>query len=213
MLTKQYYVRQWPRTGKITLKLTMKTAGLTASFLVVSMPLFAQFDNLVTNDDGSVLYFSSSLKMRGTQQVGHRKLFVADGQGVRLHTQRESGRGEPYLGFEVSNWYSLHAAVLNGDGSIVGLVAGRDCHLGSSCMLVPKLQTELAGREYRGVMDLSRNGRFALLGRDGTLGRRSTLVDLESGDEVKLRGGIDYSVWRFGRRRVTSGGTTPSSSA
>jgi hypothetical protein len=49
----------------------MQHPAAVAGLLVLSVPLSAQFNNLVTNDDGSVLYFSSSLRMRGAQQFDY----------------------------------------------------------------------------------------------------------------------------------------------
>jgi hypothetical protein len=44
-----------------------------------------------TNRDGSVLYFSSSLRQKGTTQYCHSKMFVWEqGKGVRLFEQRAS---------------------------------------------------------------------------------------------------------------------------
>jgi hypothetical protein len=57
--------------------------------------------------------------MRGTQQFGYPKLFIADSQGLRLHTQRD--RQEPIRmpesAWPVSNYFSIEAATVNADGS------------------------------------------------------------------------------------------------
>ncbi len=176
------------------------------ALVALSVPLWAQFDHLVTNDDGSVLYFSSSLRMRGTQQLEYRKLFVADAQGVRLHTQRELERvSEPGITAPVSNYYSMEAAALNGDGAVVGVIARRDCYTGSGCIPVPKFHTELAGGELRGRASLSRNGRFALLSGDGSMVSLGALADLTTGQRREWLETLAFT--RYGRRRVTSGGT------
>src|SRR5437660_2017922 len=143
---------------------TLAALGL----LVFSLPSSAQFDHLVTNDSGDVLYFSSSLRMRGAQQFGSRKLFVVDAQGVHLHAQRER-EIVPGPTWPVSTYYSIQAATVNGDGSLMGIIASRDCYGGSGCLTVPRYQTEIAGGEFRGQMSLSRNGRFALLLADGSV--------------------------------------------
>ena len=186
----------------------MERAAAVAGLLVISIPVYAQFNNLVTNDDGSVLYFSSSLRMRGTQQFDHPKLFIADSQGVRLHTQRD--RQEPIRvpesAWPVSNYFSIEAATMNGDGSEVGVIASRVCYGGSGCLSVPVYRTEISGREFGSKMSLSRNGRFALLWGDKPLGSLTTLIDLSSGERFDW-GGINYSLPRHGRRRVTSDGT------
>ena len=174
--------------------------------LAFSVRLGAQFDHLVTNDEGTVLYFSSSLRMRGTQQLEYRKLFVADAQGIRLHTERERQQiNVPESTWPVSTYYSIEGAAVNGDGSVMGVIARRDCYAGSGCLPVPKYHTEIAGGELRGRASLSRNGRFALLSGDGSMVSLGALVDLSTGQR---REWLETFAWtRYGRRRVTSGGT------
>jgi uncharacterized protein (TIGR03437 family) len=182
-------------------------AILAAGFLVFAAPLSAQFDHLVTNDDGDVLYFSSPLRMRGAQQFNHRKLFVADAQGIRLHTQRE--REEitvPESAWPVTTYYSIEAAALNGDGSVIGVIASRNCHGGSGCLIVPNYRTEISGETFQGGMSLSRNGRYALFLGDGSMGSSGMLVDLSTGQKRLVPDTLNVPP-RYGRRRVTSGGT------
>src|SRR5947207_715269 len=94
-----------------------RTRALAAAgFLSLALPLAAQFNHLVTNDRGDVLYFSSALQMRGSQQYDYPKLFVVDSKGIRLHTQREL-TVMPGPTWPVSTYYSVEAAALNGDGS------------------------------------------------------------------------------------------------
>jgi hypothetical protein len=104
---------------------SIRPAAIGAYLSLLCVPMAAQFDHLVTNDDGSVLYLSTALRMRGSEQNEHRKLFIVDSQGLRFHTQRERERIEhvPESAWPVSTFYSIQAAVLNGDGSIVGITA------------------------------------------------------------------------------------------
>ena len=52
---------------------------------VVGQPAFF---GLATNHDGSVLWFSTPLRMRGTEQPAHSKVFTRDpANGVRLFRQ------------------------------------------------------------------------------------------------------------------------------
>ena len=53
--------------------------------LLAAASSIAQFQDLATNYDGSVLYFSSRGRLRGTDQVWHDKLFVLDSAGLRLY--------------------------------------------------------------------------------------------------------------------------------
>ena len=174
---------------------------------VVCCPLLAQFSNLVTNDDGSVLYFSSTLRQRGTEQFAHAKLFVLDSGGLRLFRQRPLERTtSPDATWPVSTYYSMEGVALNGSGSSVAVVARRDCYGGSGCLPTPKYRSEMANREFRGRMQLSRNGRYALLGDDGSIVPFYSLVDLETGSRREWMANAG-AVARYGRRRVASDGT------
>src|SRR5688572_26208525 len=108
------------------------------------VPLLAQSQNLVTNDDGSVLYFSSPLRQRGSAQFAHPKLFVMDSGGLRLYMQRELERTtSPDATWPVSTYYALQFVALNGSGSLVAVIARRDCYGGSGCLPTPKIRSEL----------------------------------------------------------------------
>src|ERR1035438_9063985 len=101
----------------------MKSGGLLRTLLslfLAAFPLAAQFSNLATDDAGSRVWFSSSLRLRGTQQNLYPKIFVADALGnVQLVAQVTS-----------SDPYSLltHPEV-SGDGSVLAYVAGYNCLL------------------------------------------------------------------------------------
>ena len=65
------------------------------SLFLAAFPLAAQFSNLATDDTGSRVWFSSSLRLRGTQQNLIPKIFMADALGnVQLVAQVTSG--DPY---------------------------------------------------------------------------------------------------------------------
>src|SRR5688572_6231026 len=115
--------------------------------IICCAPLAAQFDNLVTNDDGSVLYFSSTLRMNGTTQLPHRKLFVIDSTGLRLFKQRVLERTtSPDATWPVSTYYSMEAVALSGDAQTVGTIARRDCYGGSGCLPTAKFRTEVGDK-------------------------------------------------------------------
>jgi hypothetical protein len=48
---------------------------LLPSLAFLVLPIFAQYTGLVTTEDGSQLYFSSSLRLRGTTEVDVPKIF------------------------------------------------------------------------------------------------------------------------------------------
>src|SRR5579885_3251793 len=50
--------------------------------------VLAQFQDLATPDDGSALYFSSALRLAGSDQYLHAKLFLMDPAGIHLYAQQ-----------------------------------------------------------------------------------------------------------------------------
>ena len=80
---------------------------------------YAPFAGLATPYDGSVVYFSSVLRIKGSNQPLHGKLFVADEKGVRLFRSRDKvdppppqNPGQCNLGpyYEFYNGAELNAA-------------------------------------------------------------------------------------------------------
>ena len=62
-----------------------------STFLFFAVTLQAQpaFQNLAPNFDGAALYFSAALRLKGTDQYPHPKIFVWEaGTGVRLYAQQ-----------------------------------------------------------------------------------------------------------------------------
>lgn len=175
-------------------------------FVFCCAPLLAQFQNLVTNDDGSVLYFSSALRQRGSEQPTHPKLFVLNAAGLRLYLQRPFERTtSPDATWPVSTYYSLESVALNASGSQVAVIARRDCFGGSGCLPTPKIRSEIGELQYRGRMSLSRNGRYALLSEDGSILSPVAVLDLQTGDRRNwLFPRAARS--RYGRRQVSSSG-------
>jgi hypothetical protein len=64
---------------------------LAAAMLAVAQGsvYYAPFAGLATPYDGSVVYFSSALRIKGSNQPLYGKLFVADENGVRLFRSRD----------------------------------------------------------------------------------------------------------------------------
>src|ERR1700730_17236759 len=94
---------------------------------------FAQgFGQLGTNRDGSVLYFSSPLRMKGTDQYLHPKIFSWDSvNGIRLFEQRvpDVPFPTPPPGFARAgtHYFSLVAPDVSSDGSTVAVTGIRFC--------------------------------------------------------------------------------------
>ena len=110
---------------------------LAAAFLLIALPLLGQgFGKLATNRDGSILYFSSSARMKGTDQYLHPKIFVWESaEGVRLFEQRPSDVPipAPFPGGVGKQFFSLVAPDVSSDGSTVAVTGARFCNFSDVC--------------------------------------------------------------------------------
>src|SRR5713226_1479469 len=128
---------------------------------------------LATTDDGAVVYFSSSLRLSGTDQFEHPKIFAADVASVRLFAQRkpenfsELAQRSGQLDRFWTNFFYLIEPELSGDGSLVAFNAGRTCFPSQGCNM-DMFEGNVVGPpgrpalQFPGKVKLSRNGRFAL---------------------------------------------------
>jgi uncharacterized protein (TIGR03437 family) len=174
--------------------------------------LLGQFHNLVTNGDGSVLLFSSTLRMTGTDQPQWEKLFRIDSSGLSLFFERDKAVTADFS--FLTNHYRAIDADMSGDGAVTAVVVAADCAVGgSSCFLgQPKNQSEIApaaGRPamtLQGNIRLSRNGRYALLCCDGAMVSMPSVRDLYSGQATNLSVGSWSSLDISARPIVASTG-------
>ena len=156
----------------------------TAILLVLALPLAAQFQHLATTADGSVLYFSISLPFRDIGAPHQGRIYRWDAaRGIHVFAER-TNEGGPTL----SNHYDLSGPSVTASGDSVAFTGRRDCRIGTPCAVNP--QTEgvvqpVAGGPFlfqdRGVIHLSRNGRYALM--SGFLFGDVTWVDLATGQK------------------------------
>ncbi len=106
---------------------------MRALLILISLPLAAQFSNLTTTNDGSRLYFSSTLQLTGsTDPTSNRKIFVYDGTSIRLFASiaKVSYALPPPASTQsaiVSNYYDLRSPLLSGNGTETGYVGYADC--------------------------------------------------------------------------------------
>src|SRR3954469_25404881 len=93
--------------------------------ILLSQLAFAQFSSMVTNDDGSVLYFTTVLRQKATDQPNWRKVFRYDASGIHLYSviARDSSTYSDYA----SNYYDQLQVDISGDGGLVARTAKRDC--------------------------------------------------------------------------------------
>jgi uncharacterized protein (TIGR03437 family) len=159
---------------------------LTSLALLV-LPLSAQYTDLVTTRDGNQLYFSSSLRLRGTAEFDTPKIFryISAFDLIQQPTTSKEYLVEP----EVS-----------ADGTVTGYTATfpGGCACGFCISLNPLPESGVI-REVQiprnplasliGRLRLARDGKSALICCGELLTRTEpTLVDLESGAKVGLKG-------------------------
>lgn len=94
-------------------------------------PPFAIFD-LASTEDGGQLYFSSTLRLKGTEQVGHAKLFRLAENGLELIAQRE--RTVIPSGNNTTNFFHIGETQVSADGTVLLYHLQRTCGCCSSCL-------------------------------------------------------------------------------
>jgi uncharacterized protein (TIGR03437 family) len=191
-------VINWRTTLLWRLLLMLPAAGAAFGWPYGDTSFFA------TNRDGSVLYFSSSLRMKGTTQYLHRKIFVWEaGKDIRLFEQRASDApaGIPPAGWVGSEYFSLEGVDVSSDGSTVSLVGERAC-TSTACATLERWRTSVYAPGQKaitmpGAATLSRNGRFAVLSSSLGSGLVSQpVVDLQTGQRT------NYIGWGISSGRV-----------
>lgn len=129
------------------------------AFLVWAMPVVAQYADLATDHTGSRVWFSTELRQRGdTERHFLAKIYSVDASGrVELVAQRAA---------DGVHREAMETAV-SADGRTVAYHSRYYCspHPGSRCYGgegLSVLQGDSPTREFRGRIDLSRNGRFVI---------------------------------------------------
>jgi len=188
-------------------------------------PLFAQFENLSTTDDGSVIYFSTRLRPPGSRDSSWPKVYRLDGSGFQLAAQAREATGGS---LETGGWMVERASV-SGDGSVVAFQSRITCRFGSPCVGIPQefseIRTRLGSQRLLGFAEISRNGRYAAVLRLTGFGifptpevesqRGLNRLDLQSGERVRIGAepaqtgkwiGSDGTILIDGWQLVTPGG-------
>jgi hypothetical protein len=141
---------------------------------LVSTAIWGQpaFQNLAPTGDGSVVYFSSELRMKGTDQYPSQpKIFVWNQKsGVRLYEQKPPTITGVFPDGESATAYNLSLPSISSDGRTVAIAGLSDCNFGTPCAVdVHRYQAEIrvaggAPLVIDGVPSVSANGRFVALG-------------------------------------------------
>jgi uncharacterized protein (TIGR03437 family) len=162
----------------------MMTRGLVL-VLLCNFSLWAQFDRMVTTDDGSTLLFQSQWRLAGSNDTNRPKIFRWDSKGFALVY---SAPDAPLLSPP-----SASSPFLSGDGKVSGYTVYPGCS-GSTCGTVqysPVLNgaTAPSGLPPSPSVQISRSGRYFAEGSSG--------VDLTTGVAQTAPGGIPVG-GRFG---------------
>lgn len=129
--------------------------------LFATLTLQAQFLNLRTTEDGSVLYFTTPMIQTGTDQPAHGKAFRLGPDGLSVAAMRaltttdEQGR--------ITNFYDIQNIDVSADGKVLAVAARRDCGA-MGCASFDNMQTTVgdfvSGANYDGLSRLSGNGQY-----------------------------------------------------
>jgi uncharacterized protein (TIGR03437 family) len=176
--------------------------------LALASPAVGQFSGLGSTADGSTLYFSTPLRLRGSGSPFTYKVLRQDTHLTEF-LSRDLGQ---QIGWTWSNFYDLMASQPSSDGSVIAISARRVCGGGSGCLAVQTAQGSIVDRSGKqlfadlGYVSMSPNGKWALFyGRNtfGTLVTSSELVDLSNGQATKA----PYAFPQRARRQVANDGT------
>jgi hypothetical protein len=195
----------------------LRSVRILAATLALTALAFADpaFTDLATNRDGSVLYFSSPLRLQGSEQFPWPKIFMWSRQeGVRLYQQREAGNIVTGFGWGSIAPYRLIAPSLAENGA-VAFTGVSDCTWGTPCATtVEKYRStiRIPGKPDQfldGSATLSPNGRYALLISSRYLGDSDLVppmwwVDLQTNEVIKLAAGHREPPFRH---RIANDGT------
>ena len=149
------------------------TGGMIRTLLALSLlhlPLYAQFDNLVTTDDGSTVLFQSQWRFAGSSDGNQSKVFRWDAQGFA------SFSAPPNL--QPASPPTAFNPIISGDGSITGYISYTGCAGGAACFYTPYLQVSSGPAlpptfPLSPLLQISRDGRYVASG--------TTVLDRNSG--------------------------------
>ena len=163
----------------------------SALLLCISSCLSAQIQDLATTDDGTVLYFSTPYRLKGSTDVGYSKIFRYTNGEFQLFREIALVPEPPD-----TNFYLARRPSVSGDGSTVVYTASRNCVGGSHCVFFSYDQGFVAGvggvdkfLAY-GMLTLSPDGRYVLIHATRTLATPYYVAwgDLSQGAIVDLAG-------------------------
>ncbi len=138
----------------------LRNLVILPGLLTLTLPMQAQFDNLVTTDDGSTLLFQSQWRLTGSAGGNLSKIFRWDSHGfATVFSPPDPG---------LITAPSAYNPLISGDGSIAGYISYAGC-AGITCNTTP-YSLVLSGASLpssmppSAIFQLSRNGRYLAAG-------------------------------------------------
>lgn len=119
------------------------------------------FQSLTTTDDGSVLYFSSPIRERDSNQTFHSKIFRWDASKGFQVVAEEPSEGQSD-GCTTTKFFQLHDPQISADGSVLGYTATRPFAGSRYCDPQETNRAILPTLTLDGTLLLTKNGRFAV---------------------------------------------------
>ncbi len=152
-------------------------------------PLWAQFSGMAAPSDGSVVYFSSTLSLKGAGQPAYGKLFVADETGVRLFRLHDKILPPATGNCVTGPQYSLDAAEVTSDGKTVA-APGQLSYSGPcrGLLRATDLISAAGEQELPGYVYLSPVGRYAIADTTQSVFSAASLLflDLQTGQQTPI---------------------------
>jgi uncharacterized protein (TIGR03437 family) len=152
--------------------------------LLLAVPVYGQFVELATTDDGTQIYFSSIMLLKGREGTNwlESRVYRCAAGNVALYAERGNLAPES----SVASGDGVASPSVSGDGAMVAVSYTNICN-DTECS-APFSKVELRGVDTLvlppGQPQISRNGRWALITGSFFLDATSTLVDLSSGQQT-----------------------------
>jgi uncharacterized protein (TIGR03437 family) len=189
---------------------------ILAGFLLAAA-MWAQpaFQNLAPIGDGSVVYFSSSLRMKGTSQYPSQPkiFFWSEKGGVQLYEQKPpTDVNQDGEGWASTTAYNLVAPSISSDGRTIAITGLSDCTYGTPCRIdMNRYQAEIrvaggAPLVMNGGPSVSPSGVFVALGSPilFPIGpQQLTVLDLSTGQQQHPESAANFPL----RHGIANNGT------
>jgi len=158
-------------------------------FCAAALSCDAQFFELATTADGSQVYFTSPLVLKGTKNGATRKLFMQDSSGIRLLAEN------PYMSRGLQTFGGISAPGVSDDGAVLVFTLNASCSGGSSCLFFERYRPAIlvhgqpvSTGPVGGTVQVSPNGRYVLKAGGTGISDGTAIGDLSTLTEAKVNG-------------------------